>query len=176
MRLLVAYASMAGSTEGVAEAIADTLRSEGDEAVLADANDVTSVEGYDGVILGSGIYEGRWLADARDFLDAYADGLREVPVAYFAVYLKAEDDEPEEVAEDAYRYAHWPRHDWPHVHPVAAASFRGALDPQQLTGGQNIIATALGEAPGDFRDFDAIQRWAREARAAIASAMAGSSA
>lgn len=62
--VLVAYGSRYGSTRGVAEAIAETLRSQGVEADVRPAADVADPSRYDAAIIGGGVYGAKWHRDA----------------------------------------------------------------------------------------------------------------
>ncbi|WP_407836593.1 flavodoxin domain-containing protein [Streptomyces sp. DSM 116496] len=64
-RVLVAYGSKHGATAGIAEEIGRSLRDDGFEVVVAPAQDVDDVRGYDGVVLGGSLYAGRWNNRAR---------------------------------------------------------------------------------------------------------------
>lgn len=83
MKVLVTYASKNGSTEEIAETIADELTSHGLEVICRSAYE-GGAEGMDAVILGSAVYAGRWLRPARRFLKAEADRLRNVPFWLFS--------------------------------------------------------------------------------------------
>lgn len=83
MRVLVAYASSNGSTEEIAEAIADELTVHGLE-VECRAVQEADADGFDAVVLGSAVYMGRWLRPARRFLKAQADRLARVPFWIFS--------------------------------------------------------------------------------------------
>ena len=61
MRVLVSAASRHGATTEIAARIADGLGQAGIEAVVVEPDAVNSLEGFDGVVLGSGVYAGRWL-------------------------------------------------------------------------------------------------------------------
>ena len=68
-RILVAFATRAGSTGEVAAAIAQTLEECGDSVALRPARDVREpVPGWDGVVLGAPIYSGSWNRHAHRFL------------------------------------------------------------------------------------------------------------
>jgi menaquinone-dependent protoporphyrinogen oxidase len=54
-RILVAYASRAGSTAEVAEVIGRVLREGGPEVDVCPVGDVHSLAGYDALVLGSAI-------------------------------------------------------------------------------------------------------------------------
>jgi len=66
MHILVAYASRHGATQGIAERIAETLRSAGLDAEALPVASVKSVAGYDAFVIGSAAYMFRWLKEGRD--------------------------------------------------------------------------------------------------------------
>ena len=82
---LVAYASKYGSTREVAESIASTLRERLLRVDVRPVDEIDHLDEYVGVVLGGGIYMGRWHRDARRFATHFADDLRELPVAVFAL-------------------------------------------------------------------------------------------
>jgi len=58
MTILVAYASKYGSTQGIAEHIAEQLRQLGKPAEARSMDDVSDPGSYEAFVLGSGIYAG----------------------------------------------------------------------------------------------------------------------
>jgi menaquinone-dependent protoporphyrinogen oxidase len=74
-RVLIAFASQAGSTATIAEAIGAVLRRYGLEVEARAARDVTDVTGYAAVILGSGMYVPRRHGDGGGFLARHAADL-----------------------------------------------------------------------------------------------------
>ena len=66
--ILIAYATIHGSTQEVAELMAETLRGCGLAVEVQPANKVKSVAGYRAVILGAPLYMFHWHADAKRFL------------------------------------------------------------------------------------------------------------
>ncbi|HOW14026.1 flavodoxin domain-containing protein [Methanosarcina sp.] len=93
-RVLVAYASKYGSTQEVAEAIADTLRENGLSADLEPMRELKSLEEYTAVVLGAPLYMVHWHKDAHKFLSWHREALTNLPVAVFA--LGPLDDKEEE--------------------------------------------------------------------------------
>src|SRR6266851_552377 len=83
--ILIAYATKNGSTEQVAGEVAARLSAHGHVTDVRAAHDVSNLDGYDGVILGSAIYMGRLHPDARDFSQRNRAGLAELPLAVFAM-------------------------------------------------------------------------------------------
>jgi menaquinone-dependent protoporphyrinogen oxidase len=67
-RVLVAYGSKYGSTAEIAGAIGDTLRAAGLPVDVRAAREVSSLDPYRAVVLGSAVYMGRWRRDALRLL------------------------------------------------------------------------------------------------------------
>jgi len=79
MRVMVACASKHGSTRELAETIARVLEEHGLSAELVEMDEVDDLSGYDAYVVGSGIYLGNWLKEARRFIDAHAPELARRP-------------------------------------------------------------------------------------------------
>ncbi len=84
MTVLVAYSSKRGSTAEIAETVAATLRRAGLDVCLKPAEEVTSLEPFDAVVLGSAVYMKRWRGDARHFLKKHRRALRQLPFWVFS--------------------------------------------------------------------------------------------
>jgi menaquinone-dependent protoporphyrinogen oxidase len=84
MRVLIAYGSKRGGTQGLAEMVADSLRAEGHTVEVRRASEASPLEGYDAVIVGGALYALRWHKDARRFVRRNADELRKLPVFFFS--------------------------------------------------------------------------------------------
>ena len=69
--VLVTYGTTNGSTARIAEAVADALRGDGLTAEVRQAGTVASVTPYEAVVVGGGLYAGRWHKDARRFVRRY---------------------------------------------------------------------------------------------------------
>jgi len=48
---------------------------------------VKNLNSYQGVIVGSAIYRGKWMPEAVNFVKANAELLSQIPVAYFMVCM-----------------------------------------------------------------------------------------
>jgi len=81
-RVLVCYATAAGSTEGVAERIAATLRSSGVQVVCRPVGPDVDPAAFDALVLGSAVHDMAWLRPAIDFLDRVPAG---TPSWFFSV-------------------------------------------------------------------------------------------
>src|SRR5512133_2497066 len=84
MKVLIAVASKHGSTREIAAAITEELAGRNIDAVQHEAAEVKDLEGYNAVILGSAIYAGRWMSEARSFAERYHEALVHMPVWVFS--------------------------------------------------------------------------------------------
>lgn len=160
MKVLIAFASKHGSTAEIAAEIARSLNTDEIEADLLQAADVRSVSGYDGVVLGSAVYMGGWLKDARDLAAREAVALRHREVWLFS--SGPIGDPPKHViqAADISEVIELTR---PREHRL----FAGKLDRSRLGLAERSLMAALRVADGDFRDWPAIREWARTIRAEV---------
>lgn len=83
-RVLVAHASKLGSTAEIADTIAQVLRDNGHYAVAVPARDVTSLDDWDAVVLGSAVYAAYWQRDARKFVERFREQLAQRPLWLFS--------------------------------------------------------------------------------------------
>jgi hypothetical protein len=63
-KVLVAYATKMGATAGIADLIGDVLRCNGHDVDVLGVTEVSSIEPYDAVVLGSAIFVRRWRRQA----------------------------------------------------------------------------------------------------------------
>ncbi len=84
-RILVAYASRNGSTAEIAQAIGRELQSAGYAADVAEVKTISSLEGYQAVVIGGPLYMGKVVSEIGKFVGRHAKELGRLPVAAFAV-------------------------------------------------------------------------------------------
>ena len=152
MRILVSAASKHGATAEIAGAIAGTLRDAGLEADVRPPAQVESLDAYDAVILGSGVYAGRWIDDARHFADRHRPALLERPTWLFSSGPIGEPLAPTEEPVDGVklRTALGARD-----HRV----FPGRINSSDLSWVERTITRMVKAPDGDFRDFDVVRDW-----------------
>jgi menaquinone-dependent protoporphyrinogen oxidase len=160
-RVLVTYASKYGSTGGVADAIGKELCSKGVAADVVLIKNARNVNSYQGVVIGSAIYMGKWMSEAVDFVKNNKDSLRQLPVAYFLVCMTLSQPTEKKQAE-VLSYMDPILKAVPEIKPVAIGAFAGALDYNNLSWLNKTILKVKGSPEGDFRDWNAIRTWARE--------------
>jgi menaquinone-dependent protoporphyrinogen oxidase len=86
MRVLIAYGSRYGSTEEIAHRLAGFLGEEGMEATVLDVKRERrwpSLEGYDGVMVGSSVKISKWMREPLEFLRRKRGELEGKRVALF---------------------------------------------------------------------------------------------
>jgi len=165
-KILVAYATAAGSTGEVAETIGETLRDENTAVVVRRAKDVADVSGYSAVVVGTGIRAGRVYRKALAFLDTHQEALSKVPVAYFVVCMTMKDD-TEENRRQTETYLDQMREQAPQVQPVDVGLFGGVMDYSKLPLLLKLMMKAMKQTEGDFRNWEAIRAWAAGLRPAL---------
>jgi menaquinone-dependent protoporphyrinogen oxidase len=159
--VLVTYASKYGSTGGVADAIGKELCAKGVNAEVVLIKNARNVGSYQGVVIGSAIYRGKWMSDAMDFVSENQDTLRRMPVAYFLVCMTLARPTQQKRAQ-ASSYMDDIVKAVPKIKPVGVGTFAGALNYSNLSWLNKKIMKSKGSPEGDFRDWNAIRAWARE--------------
>ncbi|MGW6268429.1 MULTISPECIES: flavodoxin domain-containing protein [unclassified Streptomyces] len=160
IKVLVAYATKNHSTAEIARTVTEVLREEGLESDTRQADQVGDVRAYDAVVLGSALYAGRWLRDARRFVRRNARALEGTSVWLFS-------SGPLDTSAG--------ERDIPPVRAARRALVR--LDAQEhVTFGGRLVEGAKGRVAhmiitsgkgGDFRDFARIAAWARHIAATL---------
>jgi menaquinone-dependent protoporphyrinogen oxidase len=82
--VLIAYASRHGATAGIAQHLATALTARNVAATALPIGDIKDAHGYDGYVIGSAVYAGRWLRDATNFVHENRTVLRRHPVWLFS--------------------------------------------------------------------------------------------
>jgi menaquinone-dependent protoporphyrinogen oxidase len=190
IRVLVVYGSRHGGTRGIAERIGEVLLTEGLDADVVAAEHAGDVRSVDAVVVGSGVYIGSWLKEPLEFIKRNEAALATRPLWLFSsgplpgsTASTSADDPladalgPEEgpgsggrkkIAELSAA-----------THPVDHRVFQGAFDPKDPPRAMaerlvRMMPASKSMLPvGDFRDWDAIEAWAREIAATLAAPVAG---
>jgi menaquinone-dependent protoporphyrinogen oxidase len=160
-KVLVTYASKYGSTGGVADAIGKEMCSKDVATDVVLIKNASNVSSYQGVVIGSAIYMGKWMSEAADFVKKNKDFLRHVPVAYFLVCMTLSQPTEKNRAE-VLSYMDPILKAVPEIKPVGIGTFAGAMDYNNLSWLNKKILKSKGTPEGDFRDWNAIRTWAQE--------------
>jgi len=177
-KVLVVVASRHGATRGIGDRIASVLEAEGLHAAVVSAKAAKDVALADAVIVGSGVYMGSWLKDGVEFLEGHYPTLRMRPTWLFSSGpLKGSTKEqPGDPIENALGPATGPGSGGrkriealeEKIHVRGHRVFYGAFDPNDgpkaISEGFVRLMPAFKNVlpPGDFREWNEIEAWARE--------------
>ncbi|MGZ8687166.1 MAG: flavodoxin domain-containing protein [Gaiellaceae bacterium] len=150
-RVLVAYASKYGSVEEVARFVGGVLRDEGADCDVVATREAPHLNGYDLVVLGTGLYMARLHRDAGRFVRRHRDELARVPFAVFAMGPLSADPVEKETVRAQLEHG---LERYPELAPVATEIFGGVIVPEKMPFPFNRMPA------GDHRDWDEIRRFA----------------
>ncbi|MDI2030476.1 flavodoxin domain-containing protein [Saccharopolyspora sp. TS4A08] len=155
-RALVAYGSRSGATGEIAAEIGAVLSRSGFDVNVRRARNVRGVEDYDLVVLGSAVYMGRWLREARRLLNRPELVGRDVWLfSSGPVGEQAQNGESEKWTKPE-RITRRGEHIGAHEHVV----FGGSVSEQGGGFLRRNMAKSIDPAFRDLRDWDEIAAWA----------------
>lgn len=184
--ILIAYTTNSGTTEEVARAIGEELDKKGNAVRILRLEEVTSLEGYQAVVVGAPMILG-WHRAAQKFVHQHHQELAKLRVAYFFTAMRLTQTGESQIdgiplSIDPYlatppakagrlslaeRYATPANYlkaaikAAPGVKPVSVGFFGGRLDMYRLRWWQALFVMVVIRAqPGDKRDWDFIRAWA----------------
>ena len=186
-RVLVVHASRHGGTAGIAEKIGAVLRTDGVDVIVAPAAGMPDPSGFDACVIGAGVYMGSWVKEGVEYLERYAPRLAGRPVWLFSSGPLPGSSKAANAGTDPIENALGPA-DGPGsggrkkveglaavIHPRAHRVFVGAFDPADPPRAMSERLVRLMPASknllpaGDFRDWPAIEAWARQIVAEVAA-------
>ncbi len=151
-KVLIVYGSKRGGTAGIADMVANAMKTSGVTVDVLAAETPTNVSQYDAVIIGGGIYAGNWHEAAYLFTSQHQDELLSRPIWLFS--SGPLDDSASDGA-------------MPLQEQVKSVLNRLKAQGHMTFGGyfpegaQGLPAEAVAKTqPGDWRDPDQISRWA----------------
>jgi menaquinone-dependent protoporphyrinogen oxidase len=160
-KILVTYASRAGSTAGVAEAIGKTLAESGAQVDVLAMQAVKNLSPYRAVVAGSAIQNKQWLPEAIQFMETHQAALAQRPFAAFLVCMTLAMKNA-----DQYRgfVADFLQPVRLLVKPVSEGLFAGVLDIRKVRSASDRFKFRLSVlfgvwSEGDHRDWNAIRSW-----------------
>ena len=159
VRMLVAYATHAGSTQEVANEIGETLRKQGIAVEIHPVRNVRDLGEYSAVVLGAPLYMFHWHRDAHHFIARFKKDLERLPLAIFAI--GPFEDKPdhwqgarEQLDKELAKYT------W--LEPAAKEVFGGKFDAAALHFPYSWIPAMKAIPPSDLRNWDTIRAWAEQ--------------
>lgn len=164
-KVLVIYGSWMNSTKEIAEAMADSMRAEGASVDVFTGKEVKSVEGYDGVIIGTGVRMGMINNGMKRPVRKFAQQLKNKPVAGFVGCGGLVNKEGESLEASAKAYLTKFTDTISGLNLIEVKPFVGAILLENAHGLMKFMAKGLTQDPdykGDERDWDAIAAWGKE--------------
>ena len=156
MRVLIVPASKHGGTAEIGRSLSTTLRGEGLDVDVSQPQDMHDLSHYDGFLIGSAVYLGKWLEEATDFIERNADTIRRKPTWLFSSGPLGEARPKEPVRPDVVE----------HLLDVSNAKehrlFSGRIRIDRLGHTERFIARWVGATSGDYREWVQIEQWARK--------------
>jgi menaquinone-dependent protoporphyrinogen oxidase len=156
MRVLVTTASRHGATAEIATIIGEALADAGLDTDVKPLDTLGGVAGYGAVVLGSGVYIGRWLPEAAEFVQRHVVELGARPVWLFSSGpigspKPMPEGDPAGIVELAAS-----------IRARGHRTFAGRLDKGRLGIGERLVIRAVRVPEGDFREPAEIAAWARQ--------------
>jgi menaquinone-dependent protoporphyrinogen oxidase len=185
-KILVAYATMSGTTAEVAKAVGEEIANQGHQVEVLPVGKIASLDGYDGVVVGGPMIMGYHRA-ALGFLRRHKKAFSGIPFAVFVTAMSLtrtpeinvdgvplETDEllAKAPAREGHpnfreRYANPVSYARPILNaarpakPVSIGFFGGRLDYGRVAWWAVIFAMLIIQAPaGDKRNWPVIRAWA----------------
>jgi menaquinone-dependent protoporphyrinogen oxidase len=162
MRVLVATASKHGATAQIGAAIAEALRDQGLDVTELPAAEAGQLTDYDALVIGSGVYAGRWLGEAKTLISANSPTLRGRMVWLFSSGPLGDPPKPESDPVDVAELLE-------SSGAIGHRIFAGRLDRSSLGFGEKAIVSLVRAPDGDFRAWDEVRDWAREIAVALSA-------
>jgi menaquinone-dependent protoporphyrinogen oxidase len=187
-RILVTYATMAGSTEEVAKAVGEEIARSGAQVDVLPVAKVEDLRTYDGVVVGGPMIMG-WHRQAAGFLKKHREEFQRIPLAVFVTAMSltrtgetslegvpvcVDENLPKPPAKEGSlsfreRYARLSNYLRPvfqatrPVKPVSIGVFGGRLEFGRLKWWAILFVVLIIQAPpGEKRNWPAIRAWAAD--------------
>jgi menaquinone-dependent protoporphyrinogen oxidase len=159
-KVLVTYASKYGATKEIAEKIGEVLKQDGLQTDVLPVKSVKNLSEYKAVVIGSGVYIAKWRKEAANFLKANAKLLAERPVWLFSSGPAGDGNPVEKLKGWRFPTGLQPTADL--IRPRDNTVFFGDINADKMNFFEKWVIKNVKSPVGDFRDWDAINKWAKD--------------
>ena len=158
-KILITYASLAGSTKELAEAAREEFRKAGFETEILPVHQMGNVADFDGIFLGSSILAGKIQPKAMKALEQNTAALKTKKLAVFGACMALGNGTAEQKKE-AENYLEVVQTILPQAETRV---FAGKMDYSKLNFFLRMMIKNVIKVPeGDYRDFESFRSWTRE--------------
>jgi menaquinone-dependent protoporphyrinogen oxidase len=157
VRVLLSTASRYGATAEIGEAIGRALSAHAIDVTVESPARVSSLDGYDAFVLGSAVYMGRWLDDAKALVQRVSEARGPRPVWLFSSGPVGDPARKlvQQMGVDRAELAKLVEATGAREHKL----FAGTLERHRLNRRQRAALLVMRGMEGDFRDWQEIARW-----------------
>ena len=146
LNVLVSAGSKHGATAEIGERIGEILRKRGLTVDVRDPKHVLDVSDFDAVVLGSAVYAGHWLPEAKAIAHLVES---EDPPPLTWIFSSGPMGEPPQPEEDPVDVAKIMKITSARDHRI----FSGKIDKSKLSFPEKAIVVAVRAPEGDYRDW-----------------------
>lgn len=157
-QILVCYATRYGSTKKVAEIIADTLSGMDYNVILTNLNENIDLKPIDAVFIGSPLHLGKWLPEAKEFLQFRKNELNKIPVFAFTTGITLAEPDEHNLLKAKFAIDE----NSVFVRPLKSGYFAGKISKEQLSDTDMQIVKIAKIKDGDYIDPEKIRTWVIE--------------
>lgn len=155
-RILVAYATKAGTTAEIAARIGETISQKNQTVDVLPISRVKDLSGYSAVVIGSAIRMGSVLPEVKSFVEKNQAVLGQKPFSMFVACMTLnEDTEANRKTVSAYLDPVRAL-----VKPATEGLFAGKMDLGKLPLFEQLLIRMMKAPRGDFRNWEQINAWA----------------
>lgn len=156
--ILIAYATMSGSTQEIAETVSEALAQQNQTVDVRLCREVTNLQDYCAIVIGAPIYMFHLHKDAHRFIERYRKALSNLPVAVFAGGAYGPNAAQDAIEVRKNLDAELAKFAW--LKPASVLMVGGRFDAARLRFPYNLIPALKAAPASDARDWDEIRAWA----------------
>jgi menaquinone-dependent protoporphyrinogen oxidase len=158
-KVLIAYASKYGATAEIAGKIGEVLKQVGLQADVLPVKSVKDLADYGAVVIGAAMYMGMWRKEATNFLKKNEKLLAGRRVWVFSTGPSGKGD-PAQLLKGVI-VPRGVKLILDRIKPRDITVFGGKLDAAKMSFLEKWVLKNVKAVPGDYRDWDAIDKWAK---------------
>jgi menaquinone-dependent protoporphyrinogen oxidase len=156
--VLVTFASQTEATAEVAEFIGKTLEEQGMIVTVKAVDQVTDLNRYQALVIGSGVKMDKTYREAQEFLKRSRQSLLQKQFAAFITCGSLSKDTAEN-RDKAQKYANQLA-EAASARPLSQGLFAGRMDMSRAKGLIGLLMRKSASKAEDWRDWDSIRGWA----------------